>query len=126
LMNQALFAGIGNIYADESLWEAALARWLDDKLASPTWADSLETLAHCASRKPDDKLEIARRSVLAHRSAAQSAHLARDWDAAFIALGELRGATSIGGLKGNWDADALEATRAAMKDLRDEYDENIA
>ncbi|MEK7277148.1 MAG: UvrD-helicase domain-containing protein, partial [Chloroflexota bacterium] len=47
-----------------SLWEAALARWLDDKLASPTWADSLETLAHCASRKPDDKLEIARRSVL--------------------------------------------------------------
>ncbi len=106
-------------------WEQAVKQWLDAQLSSATWAESLATLADYHSPKSDDKLEGARRAVLAHWQALQTARASSEWDAAFTALRELRGAISTGGQKGKWDSAALEAVREAMKTLRDDYDVHL-
>jgi len=107
-------------------WEAALARWLDQALGAPAWVEAMETLGAHAARKADDKLESARRAVLARWPAVEAARAARDWDAAFAALRALRGAISTAGQKGNWDAAALDAVRDALRTLRDHYDGALA
>ena len=107
-------------------WETELARWLDERLAALRWVEALQTLSAYASPKADDKLEAARRAVLARWQEAQAARAANDWNAAFAALRELRGAVSTMGQQKNWDAAALEAVREAMRTLRDDYAETLA
>ncbi len=108
------------------LWTAALDRWLTDQLAHPAWQESLETLTSLQAKKEDDKLEIARREVLARWADVSQAQAERDWDALFEALPALRGAISSGGRKGNWAADDLSATREAMVTLRTHFDQVIS
>lgn len=116
-----------NLFLADSLakWERALKRWLDETLNISLWTDALASLSDHHSLKPDDKLELARNSVLTHWSDLQTAQAAADWDAAFVSLRELRGAISTAGQKANWEAAALDAVRGAMTALRDHYDENI-
>jgi ATP-dependent helicase/nuclease subunit A len=107
-------------------WEEALERWLARQLAAPAWAEAIATLAEYAARSAEDKLDLARREVLTHWSAAQSACAARDWNAAGEALRQLNGAINLrGGQKGNWDSHALESVRAAMRALRSVYEEYL-
>jgi ATP-dependent helicase/nuclease subunit A len=106
-------------------WESALRRWLDERLRAPAWTDSILALGEYHTPAQEDKLESARRAVLAHGGEAQRALAASDWDAALAALRELRGAVSTAGQAKNWDATALEAVREAMKTLRDYYDEAL-
>ena len=107
-------------------WEAELARWLDERLAAPAWAEALTALSAYASPKADDKLEAARRAVLARWQEAQAARAAHDWNATFAALRELRGAVSTGGQQKNWEAAALDTVREAMQTLREYYAEALA
>jgi ATP-dependent helicase/nuclease subunit A len=106
-------------------WEAELRRWLDERLRAPAWTESTAALGGNHSFKDDDKLEIARRAVLAHWHEAQRALAASEWDASLAALRELRGVISTAGQAKNWDATALEAVREAMKTLRDDYEETL-
>ena len=106
-------------------WEAKLIKWLNERFTSEAWANALAALAEYRSSKSDDKLELARRAALAHWQMFQAAQTNRDWDAAFAALRELRGALSTGGMKNNWEASALETVREAMKTLRDDYDTHL-
>jgi len=108
------------------LWAAALDRWLTNQLAHPAWQESLETLARLQAHTEDDKLEIARREVLARRAEISQAQTERNWDALFEALLALRGAISRGGQKGNWAADDLSAAREAMVTLRAHFDQVIS
>lgn len=106
-------------------WEAELKRWLDARFTPAAWVNALAALAEYSSSKRDDKLELARRAVLAHWQTFQAAQTAHEWDAAFAALRELRGAISTSGLKSNWDSAALEAVREAMRTLRDDCDAHL-
>lgn len=107
-------------------WAAVLAGWFDERLAAPAWQDPLETLAALQARSPDDKLELARQSVLAHWREARQALAAGDWDGLFAALPALRAAIATGGQKGNWAAADLDAARAAMSALRTYFDEALS
>ena len=109
-----------------AVWSARLAAWLDERLTAQKWRDSLETLASLQARAPHDKLELARRQVLAHWDEAETARAAGDWEALFTSLTALRSATYTGGAKGNWDAGELTAAREAMAMLRTHYDAEIA
>ncbi|MBI3360124.1 MAG: UvrD-helicase domain-containing protein, partial [Chloroflexi bacterium] len=116
-------------------WAGELKRWLDEKLSSPEWVAALATLSEYTSPVAADKLELARREVLARWDEAQAARrrspeqsegdAAGDWDEVFDALRELRGAISTAGQKASWDVAALDAVRGAMKTLRGYYDETI-
>src|SRR3989304_1173883 len=75
-------------------WETELARWLHGRPAALRWVEALQTLSAYASPKADDKLEAARRAVLARWQEARAARPANDWNAAFPPLRELRGAVS--------------------------------
>ncbi|MEW5959449.1 MAG: UvrD-helicase domain-containing protein [Chloroflexota bacterium] len=108
------------------LWATALDRWLTDRLAQPAWQQSLATLAGLQAQKEDDKLEIARREVLAQWAEAAQAQADRDWDGLFDALLAAREAISTGGQKGNWPADDLLAAREAMGTLRAHFDQVIS
>ena len=116
--------GEGAAQAALQAWAGALQRWLDQRLATGDWQEALSDLAQLQARTPDDKLELARREVLAHWAAAR-AHLAGgEWDAAFAALVRLRKAARANlGTKTGWDPAALEAARAAMRALCDVYDD---
>jgi ATP-dependent helicase/nuclease subunit A len=107
-------------------WRSALDSWLNDQFAAPTWQEALAELAALASPNPEDKLEAARRSVLARWDETRAHLAAQNWDAAFLCLAALRKATtSTGGSKTNWDAVALEAARDAMRAINAHYDENL-
>ncbi|MBN1994045.1 MAG: UvrD-helicase domain-containing protein [Anaerolineae bacterium] len=106
-------------------WSAVLNHWLAIRLAWPAWSESLRTLAALQSQNEDDKLEVARRAVLACWDRAAQAQANRDWPVVFEALVALRGAVSTGGQKGNWAAADLEAAREAMRALRDHFDQVI-
>ncbi len=101
----------------------ALASHLATQLDSETWTDSLSTLASHTSASPEDKLELARQSVLAHWAETQQARAAQNWDAVLADLAALRKASSTQGKKENW-AD-IETVRAAMTDLRQIYDAHL-
>ncbi|MBU0704901.1 MAG: UvrD-helicase domain-containing protein, partial [Chloroflexi bacterium] len=107
-------------------WADALAVWLRQRLENPAWAGSLDDLAHLQARQPDDKLEIARREVLAHWDEAHAALETHEWDDLLAALLSLRSAISTGGRKDNWAAADLASAREAMKGLRDHFDDALA
>jgi ATP-dependent helicase/nuclease subunit A len=108
------------------LWAGELAAWLEARLGVPAWLDSLDVLGTVQARKPDDKLETARRAVLARWGEVCAAHIEQDWDTVFAGLLALRGSISTSGAKGNWEADDLAAARGAMATLRTHYDGQIA
>ena len=95
---------------------ALLPTW-PPSLDSPAWTDALAALASQRSPVPEDKLEFARRDVLAQWDEIQAARAAENWDAALAGLATLRKAISTQGKKDNWDD--IEAVRAAMTDLRE-------
>ncbi|MEW6754249.1 MAG: UvrD-helicase domain-containing protein [Candidatus Latescibacterota bacterium] len=101
-------------------WEAALSRWLAEAMAAPALVEAMHALARHAARHQDDGLEVARRALLAHWAAVQSACAARDWGAALASLARWRGALPRrhAGLKANWEGPALEGVRAAVRALR--------
>ena len=102
--------------------ETLLADWIDARLDASAWVDALTSLSEVHAHKADDKLDIARRDVLAKWIEIRAALAAHDWDTLLNGLAELRKATSIGGQKGNWAPDDLIAAREAMSALRDHYD----
>lgn len=108
------------------LWGAALEQWFTAHLSTSTWQSALETLAALSASTESDKLELARREVLAHWSQAQQAQAAQDWDTLPEALLALRKAISTGGMKGNWSPDDLTAVREAMAALRAHFDEVVS
>jgi ATP-dependent helicase/nuclease subunit A len=107
-------------------WSDTLAAWLHKRLDHLAWTGPLSRLPHLQARQPDDRLETARREVLARWAEARAVLEDRDWDALFSALLALRAAISTGGTKKNWDADALAAARGAMKALRTYFDAALA
>jgi ATP-dependent helicase/nuclease subunit A len=106
-------------------WTRELKHWLDERLGAAEWTQAMATLSEAHALKEDDKLETARGAVLAKWENAQQACAALQWDAAFAALCELRGAISTAGQAKNWDPGALAAVRDAMKTLRVSCDETL-
>jgi ATP-dependent helicase/nuclease subunit A len=104
------------------VWNAVLEQWFTAHLSTPAWQSALATLAELSASNESDKLELARREVLAHWAEAQQAQAVQDWDTLYAALSALRKAVSTGGVKGNWSPDDLTATREAMALLRDHFD----
>ncbi len=107
-------------------WSQVLAQWFAGQLAHPLWQESLDTLAAVQARAADDKLELARREVLACWAEAHPALAERRWEAFFAALPALRQAIASSGQQGNWAGDDLAAARAAMRSLRDHYDQRLS
>jgi len=104
-------------------FSASLHAYLATHLDSPAWLDSLSTLASLRSSSPEDKLELARQSVLAKWDEIQQARASQDWDTVLGSLAALRKAISTQGQKANWQD--IETVRDAMKTLRDIYDEHL-
>jgi ATP-dependent helicase/nuclease subunit A len=107
-------------------WSAALAGWLDARLTACAWSQALDTLTALQARQASDKLEIARRALLAAWRDVQTARAAGDWDACFAALLGLRSHVRTGGAKANWDAGNLATARETMRGLRDHFDGELA
>ena len=110
-------------WGDKKKFSSRLASYLVAHLDSPAWTDALAALASQGSPVPEDKLEFARRDVLAQWDKIQAARASENWDAALAGLAALRKAISIQGKKDNWDD--IESVRAAMTDLRSRYDEQL-
>ncbi len=106
-------------------FETSLQDYLAKHLNSPAWLDLLAALSTCAAQNPEDRLELARREVLARWDESQTARAEKNWDALLAKLAALRKATSIQGAKANWNPADLEAARAAMSEIRRLYDENL-
>ncbi|MBI5823351.1 MAG: UvrD-helicase domain-containing protein [Chloroflexi bacterium] len=104
-------------------FSVTLNSYLVTHLDSPTWLDSLSVLNSLRSKSPEDKLELARQSVLTQWTETQQARAAQNWDAILASLAALRKAISTQGQKANWDD--IETVREAMKVLRDIYDEHL-
>ncbi|MBI5841150.1 MAG: UvrD-helicase domain-containing protein [Chloroflexi bacterium] len=102
---------------------STLASYLAEYLDSQKWLDSLAALASHHSSSPEDKLELARQSVIVHWTEIQSARATQNWDDVLITLTALRKSISTQGQKNNWDD--IETVREAMKDLRDIYDAHL-
>jgi ATP-dependent helicase/nuclease subunit A len=105
--------------------DTLLTDWIDARLDAPAWVAALTSLSEVHAHKADDKLELARRDVLAKWIEIRAARAAHDWDTLLNGLAELRKATSIGGQKGNWAAADLIAAREAMSALRACYDAEL-
>ena len=101
----------------------SLNSYLATYLDSESWLDCFSVLNNHRSTSPEDKLELARQSVLAQWDEIQQDRAAQNWDALLTSLTALRKATSTQGKKDNW-AD-IETVRAAMTDLRQIYDEHL-
>jgi ATP-dependent helicase/nuclease subunit A len=104
-------------------FESMLAAFLATHLDSQTWLDCVSVLGSHGSTSPEDKLELARQSVLARWNEIQQACARRQWDAVLISLAALRKAISTQGQKNNWDD--IETIRDAMKKLRGIYDDHF-
>ncbi len=126
LVSQPGFRSLAGGPALES-WSAAVAAWLDVRLADDAWRAALDILAEHRARAPEDKLELARQSVLSHWNAVTQARSRRDWDAVLGALAALRqAATATGGRKENWPAPDLATMREAMRGVSEHYDARLA
>ncbi len=110
-------------YNPSTKFESSLSTYLATHLDFPAWTNALADLAACRTAIPDDKLELARQSVLACWDEVQSARAAGDWDAVLSSLTALRKSISTQGKKDNWDD--IDIPRAAMSELRQVYDENL-
>lgn len=106
-------------------FDSILQDYLNPHLYSPAWQAALADLAACSAKSPDDRLELARREVLARWDESQSARAAKDWDVVLARLADLRKATSTQGKKDNWNGADLESVRKSMSELRLVYDENL-
>jgi ATP-dependent helicase/nuclease subunit A len=102
---------------------SGLASYLTEFLDTPNWSDIFSNLSARHASSPEDKLELARQSVLAHWTEIQAARAAQNWDAVLTSLAALRKATSTQGKKENWTD--IETIRAAMSDLRQIYDDHL-
>jgi ATP-dependent exoDNAse (exonuclease V) beta subunit len=101
----------------------SLSSHLATHLDSALWLDNLTVLNAHRSTSPEDKLELARQSVLAAWNEIQKSRTAQEWDAVLENLTSLRKSISTQGQKANWDD--IETVRDAMKTLRDLYDKNL-
>jgi ATP-dependent helicase/nuclease subunit A len=101
----------------------SLNSYLAAHLDSESWLDCFSVLNSHRSSSPDDKLELARQSVLAKWEEIQKARASQNWDALLASLAALRKATSTQGKKDNWDD--IETIRTAMTNLRDIYEEHL-
>lgn len=106
-------------------WSSVLKSWLSENLDTPRWRESLDTLSGLCADDPTDKMETARRAVLAHAEAADNAHQRGDWDATLAELAALRTATALTGRKGNWPGDTLVVAKESMRALRACFDERL-
>jgi len=97
--------------------------YLATHLDSPIWLDSLSVISSRKSSSPEDKLELARQSVLATWDEIQKARAAQKWDDVLVNLASLRKSISTQGQKKNWDD--IETIREAMTALRDTYEEHL-
>jgi len=105
-------------------FSATLNSYLATHLDSPTWLDTLSTLAAIKSTSPEDKLELSRQAVLAKWDEIQKSRAAKDWDTVLSSLAALRKALDTrGGQKANWDD--ITTVREAMVALRDIYEEHL-
>ena len=110
-----------------SRWATALQQWLTTRLSHPLWQNALDALAGVQAKNQDDKLEIARQTVLRHWAEAGQAQAGGQWDIHFASLLALRNAIpGRGGVKGNWTADDLSTAREAMRDLRTHFDREMS
>jgi ATP-dependent helicase/nuclease subunit A len=104
-------------------FSVTLNSYLVTHLDSPAWLDAFSVLASHKSSSPEDKLELARQSVLAKWDEIQQARAAQNWDAVLASLTALRKAISTQGQKANWDD--IATVREAMVALRDIYEEHL-
>jgi ATP-dependent helicase/nuclease subunit A len=104
-------------------FESTLASYLAEHLDTSQWSDYISSLAMHRSTSSEDKLELARQSVLAQWKEVQQARAARQWDSVLASLAALRKAISTQGQKNNWDD--IEAVRDLMKGLRGQYDDDF-
>ena len=104
-------------------FELALSSYLATYLDSKNWIDSFSTLASIKSSSPEDKLELARQSVVARWNEIQQSRAAKKWDDVLASLTALRKAISVQGQKANWDD--IETVRESMRQLKDIYDEHL-
>jgi len=113
--------------ADDPLrgWSVALVSWLAENLDQPEWQAPLDTLASLHCDDPADKMELARREVLAHAATVSAARQRGDLDAALAGLAALVAATGLNGRKANWPGDSLESAKAAMRELRACFDARL-
>ncbi len=114
-----------DVLLGESNFDSILQNYLDPHLDSQVWLAALAHLATCNAKTSDDKLELARREVLARWDESQSARAAKDWGVLFARLADLRKATSTQGKKDNWNEGDLESARESMNELRQFYDEKL-
>ncbi len=121
---RASFSALGD--KPLAVWGSALAAWLDRALAAPAWREPLATLSGLQAHHESDRMEQARRQVLAAWDEVQAARQAEAWDTALESLAALRKEIVSGGAKTHWDVDALAEAREAMAGLRDYFDGRLA
>lgn len=119
---KSLDADFTDFHGKEKL-ESTLASYLNEHLDSPKWLDIFSDLSTRRAKSPEDKLELARQSVLAAWNEIQKSRAAQNWDAVLVSLTALRKSISTQGQKANWDD--IETVRESMKDLRDVYEEHL-
>jgi ATP-dependent helicase/nuclease subunit A len=105
------------------VFETGLQDHLNRHLDSPVWLGAIYELSTSSARVPDDKLELARKSVLDRWDEVQASRAAQNWDELLSGLVALRKVISTQGQKANWDD--IESVRAAMSELRSIYDEHL-
>jgi ATP-dependent helicase/nuclease subunit A len=104
-------------------FEFALSSYLASHLDSESWTDCFSILNAHRSSSPEDKLELARQSVLAKWDEIQKARAAQEWDSVLTNLAALRKAIATQGQKANWQD--IETVRESMRQLKDIYEENL-
>jgi ATP-dependent helicase/nuclease subunit A len=109
-----------------SIFETALEDYLQSQFASLAWQEALTDLSTRSAQSPDDKLELARREVLARWDEVQSACATGKWDTLLVSLAALRKSIDTrGGRKEAWDGAELAAVRKSMAALKEHYEANL-
>ncbi|MDP1545976.1 MAG: UvrD-helicase domain-containing protein, partial [Anaerolineales bacterium] len=103
----------------------SLSSHLATHLDSQAWIDGLSILNRHQSSFPEDKLELARQSVLAHWTEIQQARATAQWDVVLASLAALRKAISTQGQKANWNDIDAQRVRESMRQLKDIYEEHL-
>ncbi len=106
-------------------WADALLDRLGGHLEDARWRKALADLSHLRADDPNDRMELARQSVLAHAGAADAARRRGDVAAALTELAALRSSATLNGRKSNWPGDTLTRAKDAMRTLRVYFDERL-
>ena len=118
-------SALGGLHGSKEFADT-LATYLSTYLDSPAWLDPISDLSAYTAKNPDDKLELARRNVLACWDEAQAARANINWDALLTNLAALRKAIDTrSGRKGDWDESDLATVREAMSALKEYYEANL-